>query len=73
MSFLFNFILDQYKSHEKCANSICKDSFMLKHCHNRYKTQEISDTAVDDFLPALCSWLVCYSALFKDDILFFGV
>ena len=27
--------------------------FMLKYCPNRYKTLEISDKAVDDFLPAL--------------------
>ena len=33
--------------------ALSKDLFMLKYYHDRYKTQEICDKAVDDFLPAL--------------------
>ena len=32
--------------------AVPNDPFMLKNCLNRYKTQEISNKAVDDFLPA---------------------
>ena len=32
--------------------AVPNDPFMLKYCLNRYKTQEISNKAVDDFLPA---------------------
>ena len=35
-----------------CDKSAFKDSFMLKYCHDRYKTQELCDKNVDDFLPA---------------------
>ena len=30
-----------------------RDPFKLKYCHDRYKTQEMCNKAVDDFLPAL--------------------
>ena len=44
-----------------CDKSVFKDSFMLKYCHDRYKTQELCDKNVDDFLPAfkfLPDWFV---------------
>ena len=54
---------------------------MLKYCPNRYKTLEISDKAVDDFLPALkfvSNWIVTSKVIKKldnasfanDDIIF---
>ena len=30
-----------------------EDPFMLKYCFDRYKTHEMSDKAIDDFLPTL--------------------
>ena len=35
------------------CRSFGKDHFMLKHCLNRHKAQELCDKAVDDFLPTL--------------------
>ena len=35
------------------CHSFGKDHFMLKHCLDRHKTQELCDKAVDDFLPTL--------------------
>ena len=38
----------------KCViKAVSEESFMLKNCHDKYKTQEICDEAVGDFLPAL--------------------
>ena len=36
-----------------CDKVVSEDSFMLKYCLSRYKTQEMCDKGVDDFLPAL--------------------
>ena len=36
-----------------CYKSFSEDSFMLKHCLNRYKTQELCGKAVDNFLSIL--------------------
>ena len=53
---------------------------MLKYCIDRYKTQEMCDKAVDDFLPTLkfvTDWfhtnkIKLYSTLFgEEDIQFF--
>ena len=36
-----------------CDKAISKNPFMLKHHHDRYKTQEICDKVVDDLPLAL--------------------
>ena len=39
---------------KKCViKTFSEDSFMLKYCLDRYKTQEIRDKAIDNFLPTL--------------------
>ena len=41
--------------------TVSNDAFMLKYCVDRYKTQEMRDKAVEDFIPALNLLLiVCY-------------
>ena len=65
-----------------CDKAVSEDPFHLKYGFDRYKTQGMCDTAVDDFLPALKlvpDWFVTgkiikklHDALFSDDdILFF--
>ena len=53
MSFLFDSVPNQYKTHRRCYKIVSKDPFELKYCHGRYKTQEKGNKAIDDFLPAL--------------------
>ena len=36
-----------------CNKAVFEDPFMLKYCHDRYKTHKMCDKAVDDSLPAL--------------------
>ena len=36
-----------------CDEGFSEDPFMLKYCFDRYKTYEMSDKAIDDFLPTL--------------------
>ena len=36
-----------------CNKIVSDDPFKLKYCHDRYKTQEMYNKVVDDFLPAL--------------------
>ena len=36
-----------------CEKAFSEDSFMLKYCLDRYKTQEMHDKAVNNFLPTL--------------------
>ena len=36
-----------------CDKAVSKDSFKVKCCPDRYKTQEMCDKAADDFLRAL--------------------
>ena len=36
-----------------CDEIVSDDPFKLKYCHDRYKTQEMCNNTVDDFLPAL--------------------
>ena len=36
--FIFNSVPDQYKTQEMCNRVGSKDPFMLKYCHDRYKT-----------------------------------
>ena len=57
--------------------AVSNEPFVLKYCLNRYKTQEMWDKAVDDFLPALTfltDWFVTkqmikklHDDLFSDD------
>ena len=63
-----------------CHEAFCENTFMLKYCIDRYKTQEMCDKAVDDFLPTLkfvTDWfhtnkIKLYSTLFgEEDIQFF--
>ena len=65
-----------------CDRAFSEDPFILKYFLDRYKTQEMCDIAVDNFLPTLKfapDWFVrrkmikkLYNALFTDDkILFF--
>ena len=65
-----------------CDKAVSEDSFIIKYSRNRYKTREMCNTAVDDFLVALkfvSDWFVTSKmiknlrgALFQDDnILFF--
>ena len=65
-----------------CDKAVSEDPFHLKYGFDRYNTQGMCDTAVDDFLPALKfvpDWFVTgkiikklHDALFSDDdILFF--
>ena len=71
---------DQYKSSCRAVKA-SNDSFILKCCRDRYKTQKICDKVVDDFLPDLkfvADWFgrskmikKLQNALFADDTLFF--
>ena len=36
-----------------CDKAVSSDSFMLKYCINRCRTQKMCDKAVDDCLPTL--------------------
>ena len=56
--FVFDSVLDQYKTHKKCDKVVSKELVMLKYCHDRYKTQEMCDKAVDAYLPALNLFLI---------------
>ena len=52
------------------GKAVSNNSFMLKYCLNRYKTQEICNKVVDDFLPALqfvCDWFVISKMIKKLD------
>ena len=63
-----------------CVKAVSEDLYIIKHCPDRYKTQEMYDKAADDFIPALksvpdssvTSEMIkkLYNALFTDDILF---
>ena len=47
--FVFDSVPDQYKIQQKI---VFKEPVMLKYCHDRYKTQEMCDKAVDAYLPS---------------------
>ena len=38
-----------------CGRVVSKDHFMLKYCHDKYKTQEMCDEAVE--IIKISSWL----------------
>ena len=60
-----------------CDKAVSENPFILRCCHDRYKTQEIYDKVVDDLLPALKfvpDWFATskmikkfYTALYADD------
>ena len=55
---------------------VSKESFILKNCLNRYKTQEMYDKTIDAFLPTLKfvpDWIVTNKILEKlGNVLSFG-
>ena len=54
-----------------CNKVVSKEPFILKHCLDRYKTQEIGVKAVDNFLPTLKlvpDWFVMNAVFSIDDI-----
>ena len=55
---------------------VSKESFILKNCLNRYKTQEMYDKTIDAFLPTLKfvpDWIVTNTILEKlGNVLSFG-
>ena len=78
--FVFVSVPDWYKTQEMCDKDISNDTFVLKYCIDRQRTQKIFDKTIDDFLPAFVpDWFVTskmikkfHNALFTDDdILFF--
>ena len=56
-----------------CDKAVSEDLLVLKYYLDRYKTQEMRDKAVDDFLVALkflSDWLKnLHNALFTDDVI----
>ena len=79
-SFVFDSVCDQYMIQELCDKS--EDPFTLKYCHDKYKTQEMYDKAVDSCLLALKFVPDCFikskmiekidCAVFSDDCIVFG-
>ena len=55
MLFVFDSILDQYKTQEICDIVVSLYPFLIAYCHDKYITQNICDEteAVDDSLAAL--------------------
>ena len=53
MSFVFDFVFDQYKTQKRCDNIISKVLIKLKYCHDRYKAKERCNKVIKDFLPTL--------------------
>ena len=53
MSFVFDFVFDQYKTQERCDNIISKVLIKLKYFHDRYKAKERCNKVIKDFLRAL--------------------
>ena len=44
--FIFDSILDGYKTQEMCYKFVSNDPFVLKHCLDRDKTQEMFEVEV---------------------------
>ena len=60
-NFVFDSAPDQFKTKTMRDKIISDDPFKLKYCHDRYKTQQMCDEAVDDFLAALKLFTIgCY-------------
>ena len=64
-----------------CDKIVSEDSFNLQYCNDRYKTEEMCNKTVDNFLPALefvPDWFVTskmiktlFAALYTDDNILF--
>ena len=54
---VFDSAPDWYVAQEMCNELVSKELFMLKHCLDRYKTQEMRDKSAS---IKICSQLVCY-------------
>ena len=68
--FVFDSVLNQYKTQEMCDKIISEDPYKIQFCHNRYRSQEICNKVVH-FLPALKfvpDWFV-KSKIIKNKIL----
>ena len=66
--YLVLFLIDIIQ--EECHKVVSEYSFMLKYCHDRYKTQNICDKAVDSYLLALKfvpDWFVTSNMIEKLD------
>ena len=51
--FVFNFILDQYKTQKMRDRIVSGESFLIVYCSDKYKTQRMCDEVADDYLDAL--------------------
>ena len=51
--FVFDFVPDQFETHEICGKFLFDDPFQLKYCYDRYKTQKMCDEAAEVCLAAL--------------------
>ena len=53
MFFLFDFILDQYKTQEMYDRVVSENVFLIVFCSDKYNAKWICDEAVDDSLGSL--------------------
>ena len=51
--FLFNSILDRYKSQKMCDRAVSDYPFLIVYCPNGYMTKTLYNDTVDDSLSAL--------------------
>ena len=58
-----------------CHKVVYEETFLIKYCHDKYKTQEMCDIAFDDFLLALKfvpNWFVTSNMIEKLDFALFS-
>ena len=72
MLFIFDPVSDWYKTQEILDRVVSEDSYMLIYCPYRYKTPDMCNEDVDDFMAALkfvSDWFVASKMLekFHDD------
>ena len=53
MFFVFDSILNRYKTQAMCDRVVSEDAFLIVYCPKKYITQKMRDKAVDDSLAAL--------------------
>ena len=80
--FIFDSIPYWYTTQELCDKIVSEDHFMLRYCHDKYKTQNVCDNAVYSCLLALenvTDWFATSkmikkldSVIFFDDYIVFG-
>ena len=51
--FAFESFPDQYMTQELRKKTAAEQTFMLKYCHNKYKTQEMYDKVFESYLLTL--------------------